>query len=254
MENERSQSQVETDQRSEQIQTAKNKQRGALSALTKWKNHLNELMSDSDNIGEVKEKYKRFKELYSNYSDSFNALLQLLNENEKEEEIIRFKARITPVMDLKTELLEWMAAAENQIYDQLENKSLRAKSRTSARSSSRSKASTTSSRLREKAKLAELLIEKEMLAQQQAMQAQQAQRQEMLAKEKQMELNIEIAKMKARTEVYEESSTRSDTTKQHEHDVTKPVFRPPSHGSHRRKREDNPRQLETHSRECELKE
>ena len=99
-------------------------------------------------------------------------------------------------MNYRAQVEEWIFKAENRLSDELDRRSNRSsRQSSSSRSSRSSRRSIMSERIKTKARLAELLTEKSMLQQQKSLEIQQ----------NELELDVKIAKMRAREQVLAET-------------------------------------------------
>ena len=185
----------------EKIRTLKNKQTVALSAITKKRNELSRIMTSEDMLHIVKSGSDDLNQLCIDYDDAYAAHCNALTSSDDpdkdvklDQEYRRYNDRQTGVLEYKTHVRSWIAEAENAVSDELCNRSTvgTIRSKSSIRSHSSSRSSTISAKSEERAKIAELLAEKAMLHRKQQLQAQT----------EELKLDTEIAKARAREQVY----------------------------------------------------
>ena len=200
-----------------QLRLLKNKLTSSLAAVTKCRNVLSKQMTDNNNLHLVKTGQETFDQANEQYIDTFTSYHdELEDEEEKDKELNKFESKQHSILEYRKQLSEWIYQAERQLSiqldhmsDQRSNSSRTSHRTTSSRSSKHSRYSKTSSkaessvsvRAREKAKLAELLIEKSVIVKRQSLQAQ----------EEQLKLEIEIAKTRAREQIYADEEPDVET-------------------------------------------
>ena len=174
----------------------KNRRTGFLSALTKKRNELVDLLENHENLGRVKLELIALEERYSNYKHAhqeyFAAIIEDETERENQEEIY-YQKRMA-LSDFIRSVNVWIRRAEDDITNDLESASGSRHSSHRSRSS-RSSFRSAASRAIEKAKVAELVVEKSMLEKRQRVQAMQ----------QTLELDIKLAKAKAREKAIAQS-------------------------------------------------
>ena len=187
----------------------KNRQTASLSAVTKKRNALSKLLtSNSNNVHLVKIGFDVFNKLCSQYERSH---MDYVNELKSVEECRRqqemFGAKQESILEFQNRVLDWIYRAEHQVLDQIRSVSECGSSQShSSQSSKHTKSSSVSSlasaRAKEKARIAELLIEKSVMKKKQALQAEG----------EELTLETELAKAQARERVYAEASLERELT------------------------------------------
>ena len=179
----------------EKLQELRKKRIYSLSTVTKKKNQLKQLMTTEKNLQLVKSEFETFKDLLRRYEESYMLYYSALPRLQGDKEAVEFAEKNEAFSDFKSSVMKWVYIMEQRLQNDKSCASetcskLSEKSRTSSHASS--KASSVSARMKEKARLAGLLVEKSMMKEKQALQA----------KEQELLLDIEIAKSKAREKAY----------------------------------------------------
>ena len=183
------------------LRQLKNYQTGALTRLTKKRNCISDLMADENNLHLVKTEITVFNDYVSLYQEAHMKLCEAIQlDADLDVEAMRYDNRQKSIIEFRSQAQKWIKMAENHISDQCSSVSSKNTKRSAHSSSSyrtrssgtRSSKSSVSSRAREKARLAELMIEREMLHR----------KQELKLQTDELRLDVEIAKAKAREKVY----------------------------------------------------
>jgi hypothetical protein len=183
----------------ERIRMLKDRQTGALAAITKCHNELANLMADDENLHNVKFALEKLHKLYQSYQEIHIEYRESLNpEADVEKEIKSFEDRQNSGLDFKERVTDWITRAELAIGDKLSSASWISGSQKSYKSrhsqSTKSTRSSVSARAREKAKIAELEIEKSLLKR----------KQDIKLQEDELRIEAELAKAKAREKIFGE--------------------------------------------------
>jgi len=179
----------------EDIAVLKRSKITALSAVTRCRNSLAQLMLKDDNLHHVKTQLDEYDELFLLYQEAHEIFYDALSlEEDQDKETKRYCEHENNIRDFRRQTIEWINDAERRLSDSMEQLSLSHSRRSgSSRSSHKSRASSTqSARAREKANLAALLVEREF----------QSKKQAILAEEQKLKLDLEIGKARAREKVY----------------------------------------------------
>ena len=171
-----------------QLENLKKNRTAAYSALTKRRSELMSQMKDEHNLHHAKRLFEGVCDGFDQYKDEHMNYVAQLNEDDQIPEQEQFEKRQLAQLKFQNEVTEWICRAESNLSDTLSTAQ-------SSRSGSASCHSSTSSRLRERAKIGELLAEKAMLKRKQALRA----------AEEEMNLELEIAKSHARENAYAEA-------------------------------------------------
>lgn len=163
------------------IQQLKRKRITSLAAVTKKRNKLASLMASESNLHLVKSELHHFSELLSEYKGAYYAYFLELPEEQGTKEANEFAEKNEVVLEFKSSVEKWIKVVEERLGDEIDQISIRSSRRSSSVSSRLV-------RVKEKAKLAELLVEKSRMKEKQAVEA--------------LLLDIEIDKAKAREAVY----------------------------------------------------
>jgi len=173
----------------------KHKQTSSLSRVTRKRNEITNLMMDEENVHIVKSELVVFNEHCRLYLSAHTDLCDvLLSDNDLDTEIKRYEKRQISIIQFRDQVNNWIRKAERHLTDNCDSASRLSKHSHKSRSSRLSKSSQSgvSAKAKEKARIAELMIEKDMLRKRQNLQIQ---------KDK-LKLDMEIAKAKAREEIY----------------------------------------------------
>ena len=216
--------------REQWIKTLKNQQSAATSAVTKKSNEIARLMVNSENLHFVKSELESYNDLVLHYHDCYGNFFEELSADEQEKESQRHNTKSMTILGFQTHVNEWIKQTEQVLLDELDTKS--DKSHVSVKSkafSDRSLRSNRSSQVRERARLAELLVQKSMLEKAQKLKAEQ----------EQLELETEIERAKARQNVFAQDMYADNTdtpnvpltknVKTEHLDPTAPEFKPQQH-------------------------
>ena len=185
--------------RLENLRALKNSQTAALGAVTKKRNDITKLLKDCENLHLVKDGLNAFHILCDKYEVCFekhrNAIIL---DDDAERELQRFEDKQTSIIAFNKEVMSWIQYMEDNMSCTLSDVSSHktrssGKSRKSSNRSS-SKESVKSAHLKEKAKLAELLIQKSVFQKEQKL------REERDA----LDLDVKIAKAQAREKIFAE--------------------------------------------------
>ncbi len=172
------------EEKKETLRVLKNKQTAALCNVTKKRNLLSRLMTSDSNLHLVKSGLDEYNELFLEYQACYVKHWETItDETVQQHETQRYESKEISVVTFRNQVCDWIVRAEQRVQDTIGSSS--GASNTS-RSSTRS--STSSKVAKAKAKLAELMVEKAMLKQKQALHEQ----------EQAFQLDLEIAKTKAR--------------------------------------------------------
>ncbi|XP_068204676.1 uncharacterized protein [Palaemon carinicauda] len=200
----------------EQMKTLKNAQTAALSAVTKRRNEILRLMDNCDNLHLVKSEMIIFCKLRDEYDECFQQYEKHLTDSSERNTVNKRYSENTVSIDrFITEMNNWVKESELQLTADLDRKSL-CSSSTSRTKSSRT--SVRSARLKEKARLAELMAQHAMrekakvMEEQELRLKQEREEQEFILRKKQEQLELEtkIAMSQARERVYAEADNISD--------------------------------------------
>jgi transposase InsO family protein len=172
--------------------TLKNIQTGSLSALSRKRNELADLMSSADNLHLVKKDLDILNERFSAYKKAHENLCVVLDEPVLGQEETRFEQKQVSFLAFRKQVTGFIKDAEDTLQRDLEG-SAGGRGKPSVHGSrktlsQRSATSVKSARLLEKAKLAELEVQQAMLEKQQAMKMEH----------ERLRLEIEMAKSRAR--------------------------------------------------------
>ena len=178
------------------------KQTVACCKVTKKMNEISPYMTNYDNLHLVKTGFDEYNELYKCYQQAHVELFDNTeNVDDQERDHKRFCDNEKNIAKFQDVVRGWIAQTEHFLQENIERLSV-TRSRRSSRSSHSSSSHSSSShsaRAREKAKLAALLVEKE----QRTLQTQlQMKKQALQAEEDELQLDLEIAKSRAREHVY----------------------------------------------------
>ena len=174
-------------QKQTQQRLLKIKKTTALSNLTKKKGYIVELLDNMDNLHIVKDQMTIYQQLANHYQECYDSYIELLTDETDIHSLEnRHEEKLLGIIGFKTKVQAWIHQQEVQLCDTMSQNSSCRSSRRSGRSSNKSNRSSCDA----KARLAELLVEKQMIQKQQEI--------------KKMQLDIDIAKAKARSEVFEE--------------------------------------------------
>lgn len=157
----------------------------ALARVTKQRNNLARLMMSRHNEGQVSTGLSDLNELFIKYQEAHEALCDAINEDDDllTTETTRYRVHEADIAAFVQSCTEWADNGERF---------------TSVSASSTD--STRSSRAREKAHLAALMAERELLPRKQALEAER----------QAFDLDLEIAKARAKEQVYDEYCTDGD--------------------------------------------
>ena len=173
----------------------KYKQSGSLARVTRKRNEITNLMVDEENLHVVKSELTVFNEHCVSYQSANTDLCDVLHsENDIDIETRRYEDRQMSIIGFRGQVTDWIRKAERHLTDDCESASQSSKHSRKSRSSrsSKSSRSNVSAAAREKARIAELLIEKGMLRRQQNLKIQTDE----------LKLELEIAKAQARERIY----------------------------------------------------
>ena len=174
----------------------------ALSNTTRRKTHLILLMDCDDNLHSAKHDLEEYNSLFALYQKAHADLcVAIKNEDHLETETQRYCQHEMSILQFKKYVTDWIYNVEQRLLDQVEHYSDTRSQRTSSSRAPSSRASSCkSTHTHEKAKLAALLVEQEMLSKMQAIELQ----------EKQLKLELEIKKSRAREQVFAQDLIDSD--------------------------------------------
>ena len=194
-----SNTEAETD---DSVPKLKRSQTTALSNTTRRKTHLIHLMNCDDNLHSVKHELDEYNSLFAVYQKAHaDVCVAIKDEDHLETETQRYCQHEMSILQFKKYVTDWIYKVEQRLLDQVEHYSDTRSQRTSASRAPSSRASSFhSTHTHEKAKLAALLVEQEMLSQMQAIELQ----------EKQLKLELEIKKSRAREQVFAQDLFDSD--------------------------------------------
>lgn len=174
----------------------------ALGAVTRQRNALSAVMTDSNNLHLVKFELSQLEERFAEYKRACDShLKELIEGKEKQAVIDHNKLKEKDIVIYLSQVSSWITEAEHNLSDRLESLSSKVSDRTQASrytraSKTSSRSSKLSARKQEKVKLAELLAEKSMLKKRQALKN----------AEEDLKLEIEIVKTEAREKALAEMS------------------------------------------------
>ena len=191
----------------EHLHLLKNKATASLSAVTKCRNTLYDLMKSVDNLHLVKTAHNTYTELYFRYLTCAELYCSELEPAERQGVQQIVDTRVSSMLAFKDSTQQWIQATEEELAVQVQSESV---SNTGTRKSKKSKASSScansgqsvSSHTREKAKLAGLLAQRSLLHKKLVMEKTMHQTQMDI---EEMKLNIAIAKTAARERVFAEA-------------------------------------------------
>ena len=178
----------------EYLRLLKKNQTSAISAVSKKRSILTDLMGDENNLHLVKSELILLNTLFNQYQEAYERHYQeLSSEDEQFTESSRHEAKENSVLEFRRQVIDWISLVEQRLTDQLDHLSDKGSvSSKSSKGTSQSKSSRTSAREKEKVRVAELLAEKTMLERKQALRA----------ADEALRLETEIVKAKARERVY----------------------------------------------------
>ena len=176
-------------QKEELLIALKGKRTAALSAITKKKKEITQLMESEDNLHLVKSSVDTYYDLIQRYGQTHAEFCRELQPDRRASEDENFKQKEGVARLFIDEAALWIRKVEMHMQDEMDHISER-RSRSSAAFSRTSKVSIV--RAHQKAKIAELMVERAMLKQKQAMKAQ----------EEELQLEIELAKAQAREQAF----------------------------------------------------
>lgn len=214
----------------EKLKVLKNKQKAALSSITKSQNELKKHieMPDYENLHKVKSLFDVCNEKFSVYHDCFIAHCALLPDDAIEDEEKKYMHRESVNTQLQEEVRSWIARAETHLTEQLSTSSVKSKHsrpKSTRSSSSRSTSrSSKSSQAYEKARLAELLVEKKMLQKkhkQEAEQEAEREKQEVILAEQKRKNEVILAEQKRKKEAIRAKQKREREETELEIEVAK---------------------------------
>ena len=197
--------------KSEELRTLKNQQTASISAVTKKRKELSNLMADVENLHTVKTGLEDFRKLCALYNGCHEAYYgALLNVEDKEDESKghaesnRHDEKELSIIGFQTQIQGWIHQTENLLSDQIDGRSRRSSLRSNRSSlrSVRTVSSVKSSRqahLAEEVKLAELMVQKSAAGKQTELAKRQA---DLKAQEELVKLEVEIEKSKARKKIF----------------------------------------------------
>ena len=155
-------------------------------------------MTDRRNLDVVKAELNQLDTLCQQFHDAHNLYYDELTTPEETEIASRYlDGKESDIFEYRKEVTNWILECEARISDHLERlsdkRSVKSRSSHSSRSS-RSSRSLQSARMKEEAKVAELMAERSLLKEKIKLQA----------AEEQLQIDLEIAKAKAREQAFEE--------------------------------------------------
>jgi hypothetical protein len=185
----------------ERGQRLKNMKISALSAVSRKRNRITELMRDGTNLHLVKTELSELDDLFRQFRQAHLEYYQELTcKDEEETEHERFASKETSSLEFRQQVMQWITIAERRITDEIDSASRCSRRSSSSRPHSKaSSSSTVSARTRERIQLAEMLAEKSMLKERQELRAAE---QKLRAIEQELTLDTEIAKSRARERTY----------------------------------------------------
>ena len=183
--------------REQWMRMLKNQVTAATSAVTKRKNRILRLMITKENLHHVKTELGLYNSEQCQYHDCYEKFIDEFGdseEQEREKETRRHEDKCITMLGFQTQVNNWIKLSDDELQDQLDAASNISKRSKNSKTSS---VSTTSSKLREKAKLAELLVKQEQF--------------EISQEIERMKLQMEIEQTQARAKVFQEDEPKLPT-------------------------------------------
>lgn len=131
----------------ERIKRLKDDRKAKLTAVTKQRNALTNLMADESNLHLVKAELGAPNTLFYEYREAFELHYQeLIAEDEQYKEFNRYEAKEKSFLEFRNQVTDWIVVAENRLAQQLDLLSdVRSNLSGTSKTSQQSKISTVSS-------------------------------------------------------------------------------------------------------------
>ena len=181
----------------EQVRRLKQNRTNALAAITRKQTDIKRLMADRNNLDVVRTELNQFDVLCQHFCDAHNLYFDtLITPEERDRQSLHFDNKDNDNFEYRKSVVNWILECEARISNQLpEDRSSVTKRSHRSRSSHTSRSSSVhSARLKEKAKIAELMAERAMLNE----------KLRLKAAEEQLQIELKIAKAKARETAFAE--------------------------------------------------
>ena len=179
----------------EKIRRLKQQRTNALTAVSRKRTDINKLMTNRRNLDVVKAELNQLDSLRQQFHDTHKSYHDQLATSEETEIASRyFYDKESDIFEHCKEVTNWILECEAKISNHLERLSDKRSAKSCSSRSSRSSRSLQSARMKEKAKVAELMAERSLLREKIKLQA----------AEEQLQIYLKIAKAKAREKAFEE--------------------------------------------------
>ena len=179
----------------DKIRRLKQKRTNALTAVSRKRTDINKLMTDRSNFDVVKAELNQLDSLCQQFHEAHKLYCDELATPEEKQNASRYlNDKESDMFEYRKEVTSWILECEARIIDHLDRLSDKRSVRSRTSRSSRWSRSLQSARMKEKAKVAELMAERSMLEEKIKLQA----------AEEQLQIDLEIAKAKARERAFEE--------------------------------------------------